>query len=340
MDNNIEYSSKAQPDNVSDTSSLFLNKTDEITVPDNVINSPRKVFVDDNVVENLVILKGNINVDCMDPSYASKVMNLDLFKLVKCESTTFIDVIGLSLDVDNYDISDTNEESKSDKKNVLKIKKEFIGDELDYSYEMLYIDLKDYPKYHTEKNELATILSCSGDTIYSNAMIVKNYLPSLSDTMTLHNVSKKDIERLLYNRVYNKIATFDSFDNYWKEEIISGDMEVFAKKYFEDEPFFKLEFGFLQHNMNIWYTSDYGIHDVCGKLVSDKIDKCIIFTMKSEDYRGNITIDEITKIILLSNVLKDYTTPKEEKDDKYDEHGRRIINTKYKILNKIYHNYF
>ena len=122
MDNNIEYSSKAQPDNVSDTSSHLLKKTDENTLellPDNESNSPRKVFVDDNVVENLVILKGNINVDCMDPSYASKVMNLDLFKLVKCESTTFIDVIGLSLDVDNYDISDTNEESKSDKKNII-----------------------------------------------------------------------------------------------------------------------------------------------------------------------------------------------------------------------------
>jgi hypothetical protein len=305
-------------------------------------NEPRKVLIDDIPVDNLIIKQGIIDIDCMDPLYASKVMNLDLYKLVTFNSSNFIDMVGISLEIDKYDLMNSEEESKSDKKNIIKIKKEFIGDELDYSYEMLYVDLKDYPKYHKNeyKNELATILSYSGDTIYSNVIIVKNYLPSLSDTMTLHSVSKKDIERLLYNRVYNKIATFDSFDNYWKEETVSGDMELFAKKYFEDETFFKTEFGFLQHNINIWYTSDYGIHDVCGKLINDKIDKCIIFTMKSEDYRGNITIDEIHKIILLSNVLKDYNTPQQEKDDNYDEHGRRIINTRYKILNKMYHSIF
>lgn len=306
-----------------------VNKNDVNT--SELKNEERKILVHDNDFNNLVILKGKIEgVDFLDPLYASKVMKLDLFKIATFNSKNFMEMIGELLEIDSYKI------------NKLKVKKEFIGDELNYAYEMLYVDLKDHVDFHTDenKNEFATILNNNGDTIYSNAIIVKNYIPSLSDEMTLHSVSKKDIERLLYHRVYTKIATFDTFENYWREDIVNGDMTVYAEKYFEGEQFLKLEFAFLLHNVNIWYTSDYGLYDVCGKLVSDRIDKCIIFSMRSEEYRGNITIDEINKIIKLSNILKSYNVPAEEKEDRYDEHGRRIINTRYKILDKIYQNYF
>ena len=56
------------------------------------------------------------------------------------------------------------------------------------------------------------------------------------------------------------------------------------------------------HNINIWYTTAIdGNKTLCGTLVDKYVDKCIWFTMKSDEYRGNLTLDEVNKIIYLSN---------------------------------------
>jgi hypothetical protein len=57
--------------------------------------------------------------------------------------------------------------------------------------------------------------------------------------------------------------------------------------------------------------------------------------MKSDNYRGNITLDEVKKIISLSKVLSDYKTPSELLDEKNDSLGRKIIYNKYKVLDYI-----
>ena len=95
---------------------------------------------------------------------------------------------------------------------------------------------------------------------------------------------------------------------------------------------------FLMHDINIWYVADNYGDKVCGNILDQPLEKCVWFTMKSEELRGNLTLDEVKKIIHLSKKLTDYKTPeifKEEIKDKYD---RRIIYNKYKVLDYMYAN--
>ena len=91
------------------------------------------------------------------------------------------------------------------------------------------------------------------------------------------------------------------------------------------------------HNINIWYISDNGTKNVCGKIINEPIEKCIIFTMKNDIYRGSISLDEVHKIIYLSNILSNYITPEEFIEEKIDKNNRKIIVNKYKVLNKLYY---
>jgi hypothetical protein len=184
---------------------------------------------------------------------------------------------------------------------------------------------------------IANLLTTNGDTIYSNAIVFKTYLPSLSDSMTLQSITKKDLERVVCDRGFTKVVTFDG-DNWMEEEVI-GDLQVFAEKFLEDTQFNKKSFGFLVHNIHIWYTSDFGTTGVCGKLLDNKVEKCIIFTMKTEEFRGNITLNEVKKIIELSKVLPTFLPDEELLKDKIDSMGRKIINNRYKILDYTYNKF-
>ena len=157
--------------------------------------------------------------------------------------------------------------------------------------------------------------------------------------MNLCNMTKEDLKRLLYKRAYNTIVIGDSFENKYIEDNVIGELETYAKKYFEEEPYKKIELAFLMHNINIWYTCGLTENKICGNLINDKyIDKCIWFTMKTDTYRGNLTLEEVKKIINLSLKLNNYQTPSEFTEEKNDSLGRKIIYNKYKVLDKIYHN--
>jgi hypothetical protein len=185
-------------------------------------------------------------------------------------------------------------------------------------------------------NELASLINVNGEHIYSSAIIFRNHLPSLSDSMTLCDVTKKDIERLLFDRVHTKIVTCD--EGKWVEDRVVGDLNNFAQIFFDNAQYEKLEIPFLMHNINIWYTtSSDGNYSLCGNLIDDTIDKCIWFSMKSDEYRGNLTLDEVKKIIYLSTVLKSYKTPEKFFEEKNDSLGRKIIYNKYKVLDYLNH---
>ena len=67
----------------------------------------------------------------------------------------------------------------------------------------------------------------------------------------------------------------------------------------------------------------------------------MIFTMLTDTIRGNITLNEVNKIIKLSTVLE----PPYKPDDKWlsdekDIHGRNIIKNKYRILDNTYLNVY
>jgi hypothetical protein len=237
-----------------------------------------------------------------------------------------MEVLATKLDVDKYKIQDMN------------VKTSIVAEEYSYVYQLMYIDMEKNAEYMIKENlnEMASLINTNGDKIYSNAILFKNYLPSLSDSMSLVSITKKDVGDFLHNRVYTRIVTWDDS---WDEKVVMGDLNIFAHDFFDDNNIIKIEFPFLMHNINIWYTTfSYG-RDVCGKLLNKKIDKCIWFTMKSDEIRGSINYDEVKKIIYLSEKLDNYITPGDMTEEKFDSMGRKIIYNKYKVLDYMYNNY-
>jgi hypothetical protein len=277
----------------------------------------------------LVIKPGKISTDWHDTKYAYKLVeNNNIFETVETNSDNFIKVLATKLDVDRYKIPNMN------------ILTEIIGEEKgpndsSYVYDLLYIDMMNSPEYKTDDNinEMASLVNVNEDKIYSNAILFRTKVESHNDSMNLSNTTRDDLARLLHHRVHTKIVIWDDT---WQEQTVVGDLTKFASEFFDDGSIVKIEFPFLMHNINIWFTTfNYG-SDPCGKLVNKKIDKCIWFTMKSEEYRGNLTLSEVKKIIFLSEKLSSYNTPEQYMEEKIDSMGRKIIYNKYKVLDLVY----
>lgn len=299
-----------------------------------------KIVHDASYLEK-VIMESNEQFDCLiikpgsishlvwsDPAYTKKLIELNLFESVTVTPDTFLGVLATKLGIESF----------SDVKN-LSVKNEIVGEEPYYVYELLYVDLEKETQHHTNEklNELASLININGDKIYSNAILFRNHLPSLSDSMNLASVTKLDLERILYERVNTKVVIWDET---FREDYVVGDLNEYAKVFFDGEHFDKLEIPFLMHNINIWYQIDTtgGLvgKKVCGDIIKKPVERCIWFTMKSDEYRGNITIDEVTKIIYLSKIITNYQTPADYTEEKTDGLGRKIINNKYKVLDHMY----
>lgn len=284
------------------------------------------IMENNNFFDCLVIKSGTIQqIPWIDPNYASKLMELDLFETVKTNADNFIEVITTYLNINKYKIKDLN------------VKTEIVAEEPYYLYEILYVDLEKATEYHKDEdlNELASLININWDKIYSNAIIFKNYLPSLSDSMTLCTITKDDLKRILHDRVHTCIVICK--DDELFEDRVVGDINQYAEVFFNNDKIEKIELPFLLHNINIWYSvSKYGEYNLCGNLIDKPIDKCIWFSMKSEEFRGNLTLDEVKKIISLSKILTDYNTPAELLEEKNDNFGRKIIYNKYKVLDWVY----
>lgn len=285
------------------------------------------VMENDTHFDCMVIHPGSIsNVSWLDPKYSALLMELNLFDLVNTNKDNFTEIIATQLNVDKYNVKNMN------------VRTEIVAEEYNFVYQLMYIDLEKNPEYHIPemKNEMASLINTNGDIIYSDAILFKNHISTNSDSMTLESISKKDVERFLHHRVNTKIVIWEDS---WRETEIVGDLNTFANDFFDDTNIIKLEFPFLMHNINIWFTKfDYG-RDVCGKLLNRKIDKCIWFTMKSDEFRGNLTLDEVKKIIGLSEKLDNYMVPSEFTDEKIDTFGRKIIYNKYKVLDYMYNKF-
>ena len=278
-----------------------------------------------NEIDCLIIKIGNIDeLSYQDEYYTKKLIKLDLFEIVHIETTGFANTIANHLQVNNYDLLEIN------------IKKDLIGEEPNYIYEMLYIDLENNNKYHIDNNEnqFANLINYNFNQIYSHAIILKTYLPSHNNDIELCNITKDDIERLLYFRGNSKLVIFDGFNidepnDQWYEKALGGDLEKFAIDFFDGNYYHKLEIPFLMHNINIWYLCDENGYDLCNKIINKKIERCIWFSMRTNEYRENLSLDEVKKIIFLSNKLENYETPKEYQ-------LQEIIYNRYRVLEQIY----
>ncbi len=62
--------------------------------------------------------------------------------------------------------------------------------------------------------------------------------------------------------------------------------------------------------------------------------------MITDEYRGSIYLDEVKKIINISNIMNFPFNPKSEwLNNEKDEFSRKVIKNKYKILDLAYHEY-
>ena len=192
-----------------------------------------------------------------------------------------------------------------------------------------------------ENNEIAMLLNKEDIIIKGNVIIFKEYVPSLSKETVFYDMLKDDLERLLLNRKYKSVVTWDDINMKWEERKII-DLSYFIKDFFDNEQPEIKHIEFLMHNIHIFYIqSSYGNKYACGKLLSDiLIEKCLFITMISDDIVGSISLDEVKKMIKLSEKIDRYVIPCEFLEDDITSNGRAIKNTKYKILDKVYNKYY
>ena len=275
----------------------------------------------------LVIHKGKIeNLEWRDPDYISKIFKLNLCTTFTMNKDNFLLNVGKILDTDKY--YDTN----------TTVMNEIIGEEPYYMYELLYVDLAKHPAYHSETNDLATLVNTNSEKIYTNAIVLKTYLPSLSDSMRFESTNCADLQRILYHRAYTKVVLYRNYE-YVQENV--ANLEEFAETFFEGEYYKKIEVAFLSHNINIWYVESIEKTEkgVCGNLINEPVEKCIWITMNTDTIRGNLTKDEVMKIIFLSTKLDSYNPKIDWTNMKLDKLGRLIIKNKYRVLDEKYNEY-
>ncbi len=290
------------------------------------------VLNDDETFEILIIKRGEIDhLDWHDDNYVAKLMNLDMVESITVTKNNFNEILAINLEIEKFN------------KPNLQIKNEIFGEEKNYVYQLFYVNLENYDEFHIPENlnKLASIICLTKINIYSHVILFKNYIPDDNESCNMESITRKDIERIVYNRVHTKIVSYDSLnidsdDEQWKEEANSYEIEKIAEKFFENEYYKKIEISFLLHNIVILYTEDSGKSRECGKLIDKSIEKCLWYSMRNSDYRGNLSLDEVKKIISLSNILDDYKVPEEYTKNKTDEFGRKIVYNKYRVLTLLY----
>jgi len=258
-------------------------------------------------------------IDWNNPNYVHNLISQPFVKSVLVTSKNFFDYIGKFFNINDDNIIVT----------------ETIGEEPLHNYQILYIDKIN--NKHTV-NHFASIINTNSEVIHGKAVIVKNYISTLSNEIKFDNMDSDALHKMITKRGINTFVVWDDESDKWREEELYGTMDVYAKKFFEEEQYKTIEIAFLKHNLNIWYLkSEYGKSNVCGTLLNDKVEKVLIFTKLTDELNGNITKEEIEKIFKLSTVL----TPPFNPDNKWfenekDEYNRYIIKNKYRILDNVY----
>lgn len=271
----------------------------------------------------LVLIKPNSieHLDWLDSNYTINISQLDIYENLSCTSDNFIDLMHEKLLIAKYNQHENVE-----------VTTQVINESFNYIYEILYVE--SLTSKDNDINEVATLLNTNGENIYGNAILMKTYLPSLSKNNLIVDCVQNNIKDILYTRANTNIVIYDGE---WNNLEIKGNLEDFAKTFFDDT-FHRCEIPFLLHNINIWYEICDGCSkDICGKVLEKPIYKCIWFTMVNDEFRGNLTLDEVNKIIKISNVFDFPFTPKSEWiEDETDEINRKVIKNKYRILDLAY----
>jgi hypothetical protein len=287
------------------------------------------------LIKCLLIKPSNINhLSYNDPNYIQNI--LELIDEIIIEDTDFINSITNYLEVNKY-------ENKS-----IDIKNDIFDEEPNFIYNTMFINSIKNKNGENEdlnelNNEIGMLINKEEIIIKGNVILLKEYVPSLTNEASFSDMFKTDLERLLLNRKYKTVVVWDDnfqlTKNFREEKIIN--LSDYINTFFEDEEPEIKHIEFLMHKIHIYYIKcKYGNKYVCGRLLNDiLIDKCLFISMKSEDIIGNITLDEVKKMIKLSEKIERYVIPAEFDDDDISTNGRIIKNNKYKILDKVFNKY-
>ena len=273
-----------------------------------------------------------------DSNYINNI--LDLIEEIIIDAEDFVNSISKYLEVDKFQNLSVD------------IKNDIFEEEPNYIYDIMFINSvqnkindnlinkDDYPINNLCNNEIAMLINKEEIIIKGNAILFKEYVPSLSNDICFNDMLKNDLENILLNRKYKNVVVWDDNTNKWKEEKIIC-LGNYINNFFDNEEPEVKHIEFLMHNINIYYIKfKFGNKYVCGKLLNDVlIEKCLFITMKSEDYLGNISLDEVNKMIKLSEKIDRYVIPAEFDEDDQAKNGRIIKNNKYKILDKVYNKF-
>jgi hypothetical protein len=237
---------------------------------------------------NVVLIKPNSidHLDWFHENYTQHILELKCYENINANKNSFLEIISEKLNLEKFR-----------DKTGLEVTTQVISEMPNIIYELIYIDEL------TEKddiiNNVASLLNTNGNKVYGNAILMKTNIPSLSKSILISNTYMNDIKNILDNRVKTNIVIYDGE---WSNKIVTGSLEDFAKSFFEEE-YKKFESPFLLHNINIWYEPCEGCSTkLFSNILERPIYKCIWFTMITDEYRGSLYLDEVKKIIDVSNV--------------------------------------
>jgi hypothetical protein len=214
---------------------------------------------------------------------------------------------------------------------------QIIGEEPGHNYELLYID-STFKNSGLEINHFNTLLNSNGEVIYGPAVIIKNYVSTLENKIYFEDMTSNELYKVLHDRGFNKVLSWNDEAEKWSVEEVYGPIDKFAETFFEGEKYQTSEIAFLKHNLNILYLkSQYGKDNIMGSLLNCKVEKILVYTMLTNEIRGNLTIDELQKIIKLSLILTPPFKPENKWfEDEKDEHGRTIIKNRFRVLDSVF----
>ena len=288
------------------------NNTQTDVLDSNIIISGNSDF------NALVIKPNNIdNLNWRDGNYLNYIMNMSIFENKKIEHEKFTYHIGLIFECD--------------KKKNININTLIIDETPNYLYEILFpLHFKTDELDDNQKNGLGKLIHPENINIYGNILLLKTHLPIENYESTLVESNKEDLYNLLNRRSQHKTVIYE--DNEWDERKWTGEFDKWISDFFDGDKYEHIELAFLKHNLNIYYIkSTNGIS--LGNLIKNKIERCVFTTKKTDEYWGDISLNEVKKIIDIAKITDNFNVDPDIDKEEKDDIGRKILKNKYRILN-------
>lgn len=271
------------------------------------------------------------HIDWNSPNYLNDIVSGTYCDYTMVEPSKYIETIGNILEVTRQ---------KNPVVDVKLISETYVSDLHNMIMEIMYV-VHEEDGDGEEPNEFAMLLDVNNNKLFGNVIVMCTLISNNDNEMKFINTTPEIVRNMLYSRANTKVITYDADEESYKEVEVMGPLDRFADDFFSENRYRikKVELGFLKHNINVWYTEDkYGTLDTFGNILPDtaRVDKMIVFSMWSDEYRHNLTMKEFDMIRFLSKKLEKYDVDDETMKEETDELGRNIIKNKYKILHKFY----